>query len=79
MSLDLTDLKRLKITAETAAWLRAEAHVTGRSPQEILRDAVHDIALQKIHAAKVLANLAPAQGHAGDAGGSLGAVRGRQR
>lgn len=72
MSADLDDLKRLKVTAETRAWLQAEAHTTGRSKQEIARDALHEIALAKIRAAKVLASLAPDEGHNGD-------VRGRNR
>jgi hypothetical protein len=69
MSADLGDLKRLKITAETRAWLQAEAHSTGRSQQEIARDMLHNVALEKIRAAKVLVGLAPAEGHIGDAGG----------
>lgn len=69
MSADLCDLKRLKITAETRAWLHAEAARTGRSQQEIARDALHDLALEKIHAAKVLVALAPAEGRAGDGRG----------
>lgn len=61
MSADLIDF-RGKITAETYAWLDAESRTTGRPKQEILRDAIHQIALEKIHAAKVLTALAPAEG-----------------
>lgn len=69
MSLDLNDLKRLKITAETMAWLEAESRTTGQTKQEILRDAMHTIAVQKIHAAKLLAALAPVEGSSGDTRG----------
>lgn len=79
MSAELDDLKRLKITAETRAWLQAESHTTGRSKQEIARDALHEIALAKIRAAKVLASLAPAEGRAGDAQGLSRDNEGRRR
>jgi hypothetical protein len=69
MSLDLVDLKRLKITPETAAWLEAESRTSGRTKQEILREAMHQLAVGKIHAAKVLAALAPVEGISGDTGG----------
>lgn len=77
MAADLDDLKRLKITAETRAWLQAESHTTGRSKQEIARDALHEIALAKIRAAKILASLAPPEGRAGDDGGHIRDSRGR--
>jgi hypothetical protein len=93
MSLDHVDLKRLKITSETRAWLTAEVHVTGRSAQEIVRDVLHSKAMEKIHAAKVLTALAADEahigdgrgpsgdsgGHAGDAGGHIGDSGGRRR
>lgn len=69
MAADLDDLKRLKVTAETSAWLQAKAHTTGRSKQEIARDALHEIALAEIRAAKVLASLAPPEAHSRDTGG----------
>ena len=69
MSADLADLKRLKITEETQAWLRAEAQSTGRSQQEIARDALHDIALGKIKAARLLAAMAPGEAPSRDGGG----------
>ena len=64
MSLDLLELKRLRITAETAAWLKAESMSTGRSQQEIAREELDRIAREKIHAA-----LVPAEGPSGDSGG----------
>lgn len=72
MSLDLADLKRLKITEETKAWLSAESRITGRTPQDILRDEVHKIAVSKIHAARLLAALAPSEGRAGEHQGQSG-------
>lgn len=69
MALDLDDLKRLKVTPETRAWLQAESLTSGRSRQEIARDALHEIALAKIRAAKVLAGLAPDEARVGASGG----------
>lgn len=69
MSLDLIDLKRLKITAETSAWLESESRITGRSKQDILRDTVHQIAVEKIHSARLLAALAPVEANSGDTRG----------
>ena len=79
MSLDLKDLKRLKITAETDAWLTAESRSTGKSKQDVLRDAAHAIALEKIHAARLLSALAPSDGQAGDTPGNRGDAGGRRR
>lgn len=65
MADELKDLKRLKVTRETAAWLDAEAHSTGRKKHEIARDALHELAVAKIHAAKVLVAMAPGQDRGG--------------
>lgn len=65
MSADLADLKRLKVTARTRAWLQAKSHTSGKSQQEIARDALDSIAGQEIHAATVLVALAPHEAHAG--------------
>jgi hypothetical protein len=78
MAADLTDLKRLDITDETRAWLNAESHVTGRSKQKIARDALHEIAVGKIRAAKVLASLAPREGHMADTKGHRRDSEGRK-
>jgi hypothetical protein len=75
MSAELKDLKRLKISAETRAWLQAEALSTGRSHQEIARDMLHSVAVEKIRAAKVLMALAPPEGHGGDSRGKSGSGR----
>lgn len=69
MSLDLEDLKRLKITAETRAWLEAAARSSGRTKQEVARDALHQIAVEKIHEARMLSGLAPAHVSSGDGRG----------
>ena len=79
MSVELGDLKRLKISAETRAWLQAEAHTSGRSQQEIARDVLHNVALEKIKAAKVLAALAPGEDRTGPTQAHSGAARGRGR
>lgn len=63
------DLKRLKITPETDAWLQAESHTSGQSKQEIARQVLHEFAVGKIRAAKVLAALAPGDALSGDTGG----------
>lgn len=69
MSLDLCDLKRLKITAETRAWLSAEARHRRQSPQEIVREALHSIALDRIAGAKLLVSLTLHEGSVRDARG----------
>lgn len=69
MSADLLDLKRLKITAETRAWLTAEVSRTGQSAQEVARDVLHQFALEKIEGARLLLALSPGQGHNGDSRG----------
>lgn len=75
MSTELGDLKRLKISRETRAWLQAEAHSSGKSQQEIARDTLHAVALEKIRAARVLSALAPVDAHSGDSQGHLGKAR----
>ncbi len=69
MSADLADLKRLKVTEETRAWLAATSRSTGKSQQEIARDALHSLAVREIHAAKVLVRMAPDEALDRDSGG----------
>lgn len=69
MSLDLDDLKRLKITKETMAYLESESRETGRTKQEVLRDAMHEIAIVAIRKAKLLLALSPREGNSGDTEG----------
>jgi hypothetical protein len=79
MSLDLEDLKRLKITAETRTWLTAESHITGRSAQEIARDVLHAKAMDRIHAAKVLIEIASGEAFIRDGRVNIGAEQGRRK
>lgn len=78
MSLDLADLKRLKITKDTVSWLRGKCAATGRSHQEIARDALHSVAVQEIHEAKILASFALSEGHVGDSYVKPGTAGGRR-
>lgn len=72
MSADLADLKRLKITPRTRAWLTAETLNTGRSAQDIVRDLLDAKAGQAIHGAKILTALAEGEGHSRDDQGRSG-------
>ena len=78
MSDQLFDLKRLKITRETRAWLQGIAHASGRNQQEIARDALHERALAELDKAKVLHNLDPREGLFRDIEGQAGDRRGRR-
>lgn len=55
MALDHGDIKRLKLTSASLRWLKSEAEKTGYSPQEIARERLHRIAVEEIHAARLLA------------------------
>jgi hypothetical protein len=54
VSLDLDDIKRLKLTKVTLRWLKAEAEKTGFSPQEVAREKLHRLAVAEIHASRLL-------------------------
>lgn len=69
MALDLKDLKRVKLTGETLAWLESEARETGQTKQEILRDELHKIALAAKRKARLLLALSPDEGNDGDTQG----------
>lgn len=86
MSLPLKDIGKAKITAETDAWLTHKARHTGRTKHELLRDALHEMAVREIHAAKLLIALADGEGlvgerrnRAGEDRGSAGTVTPRRR
>lgn len=66
------DLKRLKLTRLGKAWVKARAHATGKTEQEVASDAIHKIALQDHRAARVFLALAPTEDLAGDDGGQIG-------
>jgi hypothetical protein len=75
MSLDLKDLKRVKLTADTLAWLESESRETNRSKQEILRDEMHAIAVAAKRKARLLLALSPDEGSVGDSQGHRGTGR----
>lgn len=63
------DLKRLKLTKLGKAWVKSEAHATGKSEQQIVSDLVHERAVQRHRAAKVFVALALSEDRDGDGGG----------
>jgi len=64
------DLKRLKLTDASKAWLEAECQLNpGKSPQEIVRAVLHEIALEKLRGASVFVGVAARRGIRGDGGG----------
>lgn len=65
------DFKRLEITAETRAWLDAESRITGKKPQKIVRELLHERALKEIAAARLLTALAGTAGTSADAAGQV--------
>ena len=74
MSLELKDF-RCKITAEADAALTAVARITGKDRSEIVRDLVHDWAIQRIDEASLMHQLLQAEGLPGIAGGIAGKIR----
>ena len=71
MSQPLQDL-RAKITTEAHAVLVAEQRATGRDQSEIVRDVLHEWALQRINAANVLHRQLLAEGMTGIGQGAAG-------
>lgn len=76
MSLPLRDIGKPKITAETDAWLTMQSRRTGRTKHELLREALHEMAVREIHAAKLLLALAAGEGLTGERRGPAGESRG---
>lgn len=74
MSLELKDF-RGRITVETACILESESRATGRDRQEIVRQILHDWALQQIRIASVAHRLLQAEGLAGIELGASGRTR----
>jgi len=60
------DLKRLKLTKLGKAWVKSQAHGDKRSEQEVVRDAIHQLALKDFRKARVFVALAPAEDLSGD-------------
>ncbi len=71
MAIELKDF-RGKITPEADAALEAVSRVTGRDRSEIVRELVHEWALQKISEASVLHRLLQAEGLTGIGDGIAG-------
>lgn len=78
MSLPLKDIGKMKVTAETDAWLTARSRITGKTKLEILREAAHQLAVSEIHDAKLLTALARVEELGGEPGGSRGEDGGNQ-
>ena len=63
------DLKRLEISAATRTWLEWKQRTTGLTPQEFVRQMLHDAALKDIGAAKLLTALSATNGTDADNAG----------
>lgn len=77
MGVELKDY-RGRITTETDCVLESESRSTGRERQEIVREILHEWAMQRIHGASVLDRLLRAEGLPGIGGGVRGIVGERQ-
>jgi hypothetical protein len=78
MGIELKDF-RGRITPEADCVLEAEARVTGKDRQEIVREILHAWAMERIHGASVLNQLLRAEGLRGiDCGtrGKMGEAEG---
>lgn len=75
MSIELVDF-RGKITPETHAALEALSRATGRDRAELVRDWLHEKAVEQIHIATVLHQQLLAKGMPGVSGGVGGSGRG---
>lgn len=64
------DLKRLKLTEAAQAWIEAECAMhPGKTAQEIVRDTLHELALERLKGASVFVGIAARRGIRGDGGG----------
>lgn len=61
MAADLFDF-RAKLTRETRVWLESKSRRSGRDKQDIVREALHKIAVQDLHEANDLSTYAREQG-----------------
>jgi hypothetical protein len=66
------DLKRLEVTAATKTWLEWQTRVTGKTPQELVRQLLHERAVRAIDEAKLLTALSGTNGTMADDGGRGG-------
>jgi hypothetical protein len=74
MSAELKDF-RGKITVEADCVIEAESRSTGRDKAEIVRDSLHEEAMRRIHAARLLDSMLRAQGEPGIGEGISGNLR----
>ena len=76
MSLDLKDL-RAKITIEADCAIEAVARVRGVERSEIVREVMHQWALQQIETCRVMHNLMRSEGASRASGGQSAAGQGK--
>lgn len=70
MSKATYQVKQLKLTEATEAWLESEcAKHPEKKAQQILRECLHEMALKEIHGATVLTGIVARRGIRGDDGG----------
>ncbi len=53
MALPLVDVSKFKVSEEVHAYFSAEAHVSGRHINELIRDALEGFVATRLHVAKV--------------------------
>lgn len=70
---------RAKLTDETKVWLAYKAQKTGRDKQDIVREALHRIAIGDLHEAHDLATYAKEQGLVGADGAIAGHAGARRK
>lgn len=70
---------RAKLTEETKVWLNYKARKTGRDKQDIIREALHRIAIGDLHEAHDLATYAKEQGLGGADEGIAGQTGARRK
>lgn len=63
------DLKRLEISAATRTWLEWKSRTTGKTPQEFVRQLLHEAALKDIGDARLLSALSAGDGTEADKSG----------
>jgi hypothetical protein len=66
-------VKQLKLTEATEAWIESELassdELEKRTAQSLIRDELHKLALRKLRKASVLVGIAARRGIRGDGGG----------
>jgi len=72
VSLDLHDMGRLKVTAQTNAWLEAKHRLTGEEKSAIAREHLHRAAMQDIEVIRLADQLLRSEGLPGILGEGRG-------